>query len=175
VASQEGAKERWAAVSKALMIEAGKLGRGKNGELSLLADYLSTLAALAMPSELQAIQKAGGPKMGIIDVVVTAGKGQKDDSNGMLLMEPTPIRLGEPQLGALEDKGNNKNGGAAQETRVELDADSHQHATPNVEEMIIEGNNNIPRNNYVLTEKLAMNELEHSLTVHLQLTWPRDL
>ncbi len=157
MASQEGAKERWAAVSKALTIEAGKLGRGKNGELSLLADYLSTLAALAMPSELQEIQKAGGPKMGIIDVVVTAGKGQKDDANGMLLMEPTPIRLGEPKLSALEDKGNNKNGRAARETCVEPDANFHQDATPNVEEIMAK-EGNLPRKNDVVTKKLAMNE-----------------
>lgn len=87
------AKGQWASVSKALMMEADKLGRGRNGELSVLGDYLSTLADLEMPAEVGGMQKAGGPKMGIIDVVVTAGKGHKDDANALRLMEPTPIRL----------------------------------------------------------------------------------
>lgn len=91
------AKHRWASVSRALVMEANRPVRKRNGGLSVLGDYLSSLAALEMPTEVEAMQTVGGPKIGIIDVVVTAGKGQKDGANTLRLMEPTPMRPEEPQ------------------------------------------------------------------------------
>lgn len=98
IGSSGDAEQRWASVSKALFMEANKLEKGRNGELSKLGDYLSALAALEMPTEVEAMQTVGDPKIGIIDVVVTAGMGRKDDSNGLRLMQPTPIRLGMPKV-----------------------------------------------------------------------------
>ena len=92
-------KQRWASVSKALLMEANRLSRGENGELSVLGDYLSALAALELPRELEAMHTMGGPKTGIIDVVITAGKGQIDDASIVHLTEPTPMRLEVPKKG----------------------------------------------------------------------------
>lgn len=131
-----GAKERWDAVSKALMIEAGKLDRGKYGELSVLGDYLSTLAKLEMPSEVEGMQTAGGPKMGIIDVIITAGIGHKDDANSLRLMEPTPIRLNEPESSAPEDGGKNEGKRPVKKTSVAEDANAQGEATPNMKGIV---------------------------------------
>ena len=95
--SSGDAKQRWVSVSKALLIEADRLEKGENGELSKLGDYLSALATLEMPTEVQAMQVVGDPKIGIIDVVITAGKGQKDHANALRLMKPTPMRLEKPK------------------------------------------------------------------------------
>lgn len=124
IGSPGGAKRQWASVSRALMMEADKLGRGRNGESSVLRDYLSTLATLEMPAEVGGMQKAGGPKMGIIDVVVTAGKGHKDDANTRPLMQPTPIRLEVPKTSAPEELDDHQEKGVSRETHV------HQDATP---------------------------------------------
>lgn len=91
------AKQRWASVSEALLMEADRLEKRRNGELSKLGDYLSALATLQMPTEVEAMQMVGDPKIGIIDVVITAGKGQKDHANALRLMRPTPMRLEEPK------------------------------------------------------------------------------
>lgn len=88
-----GAESRWVAVSEALEAEATRVGCDESGAFSLLGEYLTTLANLAMPPEVEEMQKAGGPQFGVIDVVVIAGKGQKDDSKHRNLTEPTAIRL----------------------------------------------------------------------------------
>lgn len=88
-----GAMERWAALSKALELEAEKSGRDTNGELSVGGEYLASLARLQMPSDVEEIQKEGGPKFGVIDVVVISGRGQKDEVNSPQLTEPTALRV----------------------------------------------------------------------------------
>lgn len=87
-----GAMERWAALSKALELEAEKSERDINGELSVGGEYLASLARLQMPSGVGDIQKEGGPKFGVIDVVVISGRGQKDEVNSPQLTEPTALR-----------------------------------------------------------------------------------
>ncbi|MCJ1476453.1 hypothetical protein MMC13_005119 [Lambiella insularis] len=87
-----GAQQRWNAVSEMLKVEAEKGGRNKWGELSVLGDYLESLSKLEMPKEVDELQRPGGVKYGIIDVVLTTGHGRKDDSNVGYLSEPTSIR-----------------------------------------------------------------------------------
>lgn len=111
-------KQRWVSVSEALMMEAGKFTPGRNGEPSVLGNYLSNLATLEMPAEVEAMQTVGGPKMGIIDVVVTTGKGHKDDANASHLMEPTPIRVREPKASAPVELGNIKDGMGPQDVSI---------------------------------------------------------
>lgn len=88
-----GAQPRWAAISEALEAEAKRVGRDEFGVFSLLGKHLMTLANLGMPPEVEEMQKAGGPKFGVIDVVVIAGKGHKDDLKHRNLTEPTAFRL----------------------------------------------------------------------------------
>ncbi|MCJ1264646.1 hypothetical protein MMC22_004520 [Lobaria immixta] len=87
-----GAEPRWSAISEALAAEAERVGQDEFGAFSLLGEYLTTLASLSMPAKVEEMQKAGGPKFGVIDVVVIAGKGQKDDAKNPSLTEPTAIR-----------------------------------------------------------------------------------
>lgn len=93
IAMSGGAQNQWTSVSKALLEEASKLPRGPHGELSFLGDYLSSLASLETPKEVHDMQEVGGANIGVIDVVVTAGRGHKDDANALCLTKPTPIRL----------------------------------------------------------------------------------
>lgn len=88
-----GAKERWDAISRSLMAEADEIGRDEKGERPVIGEYLETLAALPMPAEVEDMQKPGGPKFGVLDVVVTWGKGNKDPPDYAYLVKPTPIRI----------------------------------------------------------------------------------
>lgn len=92
------AKQRWASISEALANEAGKLERDKNGKLTVLGDYLDSLAKLDMPTEVSEMQKVGGPKFGVIDVVVITGKGHKDEAGHPFLHEPKQIRSSRPDV-----------------------------------------------------------------------------
>lgn len=90
------AKRRWASISKALATEAVKLKKDSNGKLTVLGNYLLSLAELEMPSEVNEMQRAGGLEFGVVDVVITTGKGHKDESGNPYLMKPTPIRPNRP-------------------------------------------------------------------------------
>ncbi|MCJ1374028.1 hypothetical protein MMC20_005258 [Loxospora ochrophaea] len=89
----EGAGQRWRALSKIFLEEAEKGGRNKYGELSVLGSYLGSLAGLRMPRELENMQRVGGLKYGVLDVVMTAGIGQKDPPSTPYIDEPTRMRL----------------------------------------------------------------------------------
>lgn len=89
-----GAQPRWAALSEALEAEARRVGCDELGELSLLGEYLITLAKREMPPEVEDMQNAEGPQFGVIDVVVIAGKREEDDATkGKVLHRPTAMRL----------------------------------------------------------------------------------
>lgn len=84
---------RWNVIAEALSAEAEKLGRNSQGELSVLGDYLTSLANLQMPSDVEGMQKVGETTFGVIDVVISTGKGQKDNTTHTYLTEPKSIRL----------------------------------------------------------------------------------
>lgn len=89
-----GAQPRWAALSEALEAEARRVGCDELGELSLLGEYLITLAQREMPPEVEEMQNAEGPQFGVIDVVVIVGKSQKDDATTRKIIDrPTAMRL----------------------------------------------------------------------------------
>ena len=90
-----GALQRWKAVSHILEGEAERGGRNKWGDLSVLGDYLKTLSMLEMPREVEDLQKGGGVRYGIIDVVLTAGHGKKDNPESGYLSEPARMRISE--------------------------------------------------------------------------------
>lgn len=93
--STEGAsaEQRWEALSSALEVEAEKWGHNSYGELPVIGEYLASLAKLEMPSEVEGLQRSGGPNFGVLDVVIISGKGQKDDSSTPYLSEPTRLRV----------------------------------------------------------------------------------
>lgn len=88
-----GAQERWHLIGKALEEEGEQFGRSRYGDQSVVGEYLTSLSKLEMPAEVDDMQKGGGPKFGVIDVVLTLGKGQKDEPEKGYLKEPTRLRL----------------------------------------------------------------------------------
>ncbi|EON68986.1 hypothetical protein W97_08244 [Coniosporium apollinis CBS 100218] len=76
-AASAGAAERWHQISTILEEEAEKQGFNQYGDRSPVGEYLASLAALPMPEAVQGLQKPGGLKFGVIDVILTAGKGKK--------------------------------------------------------------------------------------------------
>lgn len=88
-----GAQQRWDDVSDALLAEADKFARDGRGERPVIGEYLESLAELSMPREVEDMQKAGGPKFGVVDVVVMWGKGSKNGPDAPYIVEPTPMRI----------------------------------------------------------------------------------
>lgn len=88
-AAYAGAQQRWKDISNALMTEADKNRRNDKGERPVIGEYLESLARLSMPKEVGDMQKAGGTKFGILDTVITWGKGRPE---GGYIYETTPIR-----------------------------------------------------------------------------------
>ena len=87
-----GASSRWEAISQILEIEAGRLGVDEDNGYPVLGEYLSSLAKLQMPLEVEEMQKVGGARFGVIDVIIITGKGHKDGATGTMLLEPTHLR-----------------------------------------------------------------------------------
>ncbi|MCJ1409030.1 hypothetical protein MMC19_003107 [Ptychographa xylographoides] len=87
------AHQRWTAISETLKVEAEKCGSCQQGEPSILGDYLDSLSKLPMPQDVGVLQKPGGLKFGVIDVVLTAGHGKKDEPDAGYLAEPASIRV----------------------------------------------------------------------------------
>ena len=88
-----GAQQRWKDISASLLAEADTIGRDASGNRPAIGEYLETLAELPMPTEVEDMQKAGGPKFGVLDAVVTWGTGSKDGPEFPYLAEPTPARI----------------------------------------------------------------------------------
>ncbi|QDS71232.1 hypothetical protein FKW77_010451 [Venturia effusa] len=88
-ASLAGPEERWNQVNASIMEEANKMGFNKRGERPPVGAYLASVAALPMPLAVENFQKAGGPKFGVIDVVISVGSGWKLGPTSPYIMEPT--------------------------------------------------------------------------------------
>ena len=110
-----GAAQRWRTVNESLLEEAKKGRRNERGELSLLGQYLESICSIDIPIEIEDLQKAGGPEFGIIDVVLTLGKGLKDPSGAGTVSEPTSLRLSELKINVNESH-ENKGGSLAAST-----------------------------------------------------------
>lgn len=91
-----GASPRWEAISQMLEAEAGSMDGGDDGGNPVLGEYLSSLVKLQMPPEVEEMQKVGGAKFGVIDVIIITGKGHKDGASGTMLLEPTHLRNSNP-------------------------------------------------------------------------------
>ncbi len=87
------AHERWKAIARSLNNEAEAYGKNQRSDKSVIGEYLVSLAKLDMPTEVDDMQKGGGPKLGVIDVILTLGRGQKDQPEGGYVKEPTRMRL----------------------------------------------------------------------------------
>jgi hypothetical protein len=82
----QDASERWNGVSEALLQEYELRGRDRYGDVSPSAEYLMALSQVALPND---VKHSKG--LGIIDVIITAGRGQKYGSEVEYLTGPTRL------------------------------------------------------------------------------------
>ncbi len=83
------AAARWRAASNALASEAKSRGRNQLGNMPPSAEFLTALAALALPSRF-----ASCHTLAVMDIVITAGRGNKYGANTSYVLAPT--RLDDP-------------------------------------------------------------------------------
>ncbi|KAF1988647.1 hypothetical protein K402DRAFT_28529 [Aulographum hederae CBS 113979] len=75
--TMQTANERWRDFGDALRKEADRYGVDRRGERAPLGQYLMALADMKMPKAVDGMQIKGGPKFGIVDVVLSYGEGKK--------------------------------------------------------------------------------------------------
>jgi hypothetical protein len=73
----DGAQDRWLEISAALYGHTDERGFNEWGERSPSGAFLESLARMDMPEQVGNIQKPGGRSFGVVDVIVTAGRGRK--------------------------------------------------------------------------------------------------
>ncbi|KAL8681323.1 MAG: hypothetical protein Q9186_002532 [Xanthomendoza sp. 1 TL-2023] len=89
----EDVASRWNEIAQAHKLAAESHKRNEKNEMSCLGDYLHSLASLPMPATLPELLETGNKRFAIIDVVITAGRGRKQDASTPYLMRPTPLKL----------------------------------------------------------------------------------
>lgn len=75
---------RWKTISSTLSKEAERRGRNKYDRMPPSAEFLAALAELQFPQRLD-----GSDGLAILDVLITAGKGQKYGAETSYIMDPT--------------------------------------------------------------------------------------
>ncbi|KAK0642806.1 hypothetical protein DIS24_g8670 [Lasiodiplodia hormozganensis] len=89
VASSDTLADRWEKIQKEVLKEALARGVDKSGERPMVAKYLMEVAKLAMPPELEKWSEPRGQAFGVIDVVLSYGRGFKDHLKRSYLHKPT--------------------------------------------------------------------------------------
>ncbi|KAL1599257.1 hypothetical protein SLS59_006274 [Nothophoma quercina] len=84
--------ERWSQISTAILEEADERGTNRAGKASPSAEFLRALAKMRMPDAVTNMQKPGGRKFGIVDVLITAGTGNKLTTGTNYLKKPQRLR-----------------------------------------------------------------------------------
>ncbi|KAL8723181.1 MAG: hypothetical protein Q9225_000447 [Loekoesia sp. 1 TL-2023] len=87
------ARNRWTEISDALKVAAESYGHNMNNKLSIVGQYLQSLAAIPIPTTLLGMLKTGYKRFAVIDVVVITGKGNKNPADGSYLSRPMPLKL----------------------------------------------------------------------------------
>ncbi|KAJ4309673.1 hypothetical protein N0V94_008823 [Neodidymelliopsis sp. IMI 364377] len=85
-------EQRWEQINAALLEETKDRGTSKDGERPPSAVFLHALANMQMPECVKHLQKPGGRKFGIVDVVITAGTGSKLTTGTSYLKRPQRLR-----------------------------------------------------------------------------------
>lgn len=81
-------EQRWQHIGQALQAEVHERGTDEQGNVPPTAEFLRALATTQMPEEARSMQKPGGKTFGVIDVVITSGKGRKLTSGVGYLKAP---------------------------------------------------------------------------------------
>lgn len=81
-----GARQQWGLTANGLVAHAQKSGTDKFGDLQPSSAYLGALAAVQLPERVK-----NKSSLGVVDVIITAGKGQKYGPETAYLVGPTPM------------------------------------------------------------------------------------
>ncbi|KAL8781678.1 MAG: hypothetical protein Q9213_005895 [Squamulea squamosa] len=84
---------RWNEIAQALGFAADSYGWNERNEPSPSTDFLQSLASLPMPATLPNMLGTVNTRFATIDVIVTTGKGRKEDASAPYLMRPIPLKL----------------------------------------------------------------------------------
>ncbi|KAF2627642.1 hypothetical protein BU25DRAFT_448545 [Macroventuria anomochaeta] len=84
--------ERWEQISAALLKEAEERGTDRDGKSPPSGEFLHALASMQMPECVGNMQKPGGRKFGVVDVVITAGIGSKLTTGTNYLKRPQRLK-----------------------------------------------------------------------------------
>ena len=87
---EAGTQQRWEMVNEGIKSHADALGKHRS-KSSVLHEYLEHVAGLPAPQDLQ---RPGGLKFAVMDVVISYGRSHKDPPTTPYMLQPTPIRLG---------------------------------------------------------------------------------
>ncbi|KAF2246695.1 hypothetical protein BU26DRAFT_51406 [Trematosphaeria pertusa] len=101
-----GAQERWQQICRELLKEADARGVDKNGERPPSAHFLKELSAMAMPERVKDMQKPGGRKFGVVDVVITVGAGKKVTNGTSYCLKPMRLVDARYSYEAVQDLEN---------------------------------------------------------------------
>ena len=124
--SKSAALSRWTDISKALHQEATVDANG-----TIIGQYLASLSELEMPVEAETLHSTGGPKYGIIDVVLTAGRGSKKEHAGIEhISEPTRMRVVKPRIGERKGSVADTSKAATSIEQITAPSSSSQIVTP---------------------------------------------
>ncbi|KAI9858887.1 MAG: hypothetical protein M1813_007189 [Trichoglossum hirsutum] len=103
--TSHSAAERWTEIGRALQEESDRWGQDVWGERSCVGEYLEHLAKVVeLPKGLEQIEKPGGQKFSIVDVVVCVGKVGKRETYFL----KAPERSTDPRFFNLSEE-NSKN------------------------------------------------------------------
>ena len=87
-------QSRWDAIGKSLDQEAAGWLTDSRGRKTYTGEYLTSLAKLPMPEEVARMERPGGQRYGVIDVLITVGRGRKLESNHHYIN--APMRMLDP-------------------------------------------------------------------------------
>lgn len=97
--SQETAADRWNKINTALLADAECWGEDENGTQTVMRQYLETLSAVEMPTGMESLQRSGGKRMGVIDVVVLVGKSLGAKARGAKYLRDPKRKLSKDIMG----------------------------------------------------------------------------
>ncbi|KAJ4988128.1 hypothetical protein SVAN01_06380 [Stagonosporopsis vannaccii] len=84
--------ERFDEISAALLEEVEKRGTDKHGAPPPSAEFIDALAKMQAPASVVNLQKPGGKRFGVVDVIITAGTGNKLTTGMSYLKRPQRLK-----------------------------------------------------------------------------------
>ena len=114
--NKRSAEKRWTAIGKLLGQESEQRGHNKWGDRSPASEFLAALAKVQIPNRLR-----DKSNLGIIDVVITAGKGRKYGPGAGYLIQPTLMDNSEYCRKAAQETGFSEDESSQDESSDDLE------------------------------------------------------